>query len=386
MDVEPTPALEAQRKAHPELAEQLDLLQKYTAGKLYHQLTQTLLQYLTTGPFSAPSAAAELVDFFENFIKPLEGKLDAVKFIQILAIVCKPQAAAKAIELIAPFEAVSKKNRDSRYLWQALHAEKLTLSGDTDAAKESLDTLSKEIADAYEVDAVIQSQLHKTNGVLWKALGRHQDYFASSIKFLAFTPLASIPVEERPKLAFDISCSALLAQEEFDFGELLQQELLESLAGSEYAWIKDILVAFGEGKFDLYDAALSKHRAKLDACPDLKAAETTVLRPKLCALALMELAFRKPNKQRRLGFGEIAEHCRVGPKEVEFLVMKAMCAKLIRGQIDEVQGLVLVNWVKPRILDKTHIDWMREQLDAWTIRTKKNHDDIEKNTPELLVS
>jgi len=386
MEVEPTPALEAQRKAHPELGEQLDLMQKYSAGKLYHQLTQTLLGYLTTGPFASPAAAAELLELFQNFIKPLEGKMDNVKFMQILSIICKSQAPAKAIELIAPFEESAKKHRDSRYMWQALHAEKLTLSGDTDAAKELLDTLTKEIAEAYEVDAVMQSQIHKTNGILWKTLGRHQDYFGSSIKYLAFTPLASIPVEERPKLAFDISCAALLAQEEFDFGELLQQELLESLVGTEYAWIKDLLVAFGEGKFELFDAALAKHRAKVDACAELKAAETTVLRPKLCALALMELAFRKPNKQRRLGFGEIAEHCRVGPKEVEFLVMKAMCAKLIRGQIDEVQGIVLVNWVKPRILDKTHIDWMREQLDAWTIRTKKNHDDIEKNTPELLVS
>jgi len=386
MEVDPQPALEAQRMLHPELGEQLDKLQKSSSSKLYHQLTQTLLQYLTTGPFHTSSAAAELVELFNGFIKPLEGKIDLVKFIQILAIVCKPQAPAKALEIIALYEDVSKKNRDTRYLWQALRAEHMTLSGDTDGAKELLDTLTKEIADAYEVDAIIQSQLHKTNGILWKALGRYQDYFRSSIKYLAFTPVLNIPQGERAKLAFDISCAALIAQEEFEFGELLQQELLSSLSGTEFAWIKDLLEAFGEGRFDLFDSAIVKHRAKLDATPELKAVETTVLRPKMCALALMELAFRKPNKQRRLGFGEIAEHCRIGPKEVEFLVMKAMCAKLIKGQIDEVQGIVLVNWVKPRILDKTHIDWMREQLDAWTTRTKKNHDDIEKNTPELLVS
>merc|ERR1712194_61370 len=85
----------------------------------------------------------------------------------------------------------------------------------------------------------------------------------------------------------------------------------------------------------------------------------TVLRPKMCALALMELAFRKPKKQRRLTFAEIADHCRVGPKEVEFLVMKAMCANLIKGQIDEVEALVMVTWVKPRILDFTRIDLIR---------------------------
>merc|ERR1712217_351304 len=147
----------------------------------------------------------------------------------------------------------------------------LVLSGDTDAAKDLLDNMSKDIGDAYEVDALIQSHFHKTQGVLWKALGRHQDYFKSSILYLAFTPLAAIPVEERPKLAFEIGCAALVAQEEFEFGELLQQELLQSLAGSEYEWIKDLLQAFGEGKFDLFDAAITKSRAKIDAMPDLKA-------------------------------------------------------------------------------------------------------------------
>merc|ERR1712127_757080 len=125
---------------------------------------------------------------------------------------------------------------------------------------------------------------------------------------------------------------------------------------------------------------------QIDKTADLKAAEEKVLRPKMCALALLELAFRKPKKQRRLGFGEIAEHCRVGPKEVEFLVMKAMCANLLKGQIDEVQGLVMVTWVKPRILDSARIDLMRERMDAWATQTGLLLEHLEEMTPELLVS
>merc|ERR1712039_9504 len=104
------------------------------------------------------------------------------------------------------------------------------------------------------------------------------------------------------------------------------------------------------GRFDLYDAALATNRAQVDATPELRGAEASVLRPKMEALALMELAFRQPKKQRRLQFDAIAEHCRVGPKDVEFLIMKAMCASLIRGQINEVEQYVSVTWVKPRIL------------------------------------
>jgi len=119
---------------------------------------------------------------------------------------------------------------------------------------------------------------------------------------------------------------------------------------------------------------------------ELKAAEATVLRPKLAALALMELAFRKPKKQRRLSFEELATHCRVGPKEVEHLIMKAMCAQLIKGKIDEVAAVLIITWVKPRILDNARIDVMRERMDQWAQQTGLICEHLEEMTPELLVS
>lgn len=387
MDVDLS-ALEAQRKAHPELGESIEQLQKFATTKLYHQLTETLLQYLAAPPFAAsqPTAAAKLLDFFRGFIKPFESRFDKTKWVQILGIVCAPQTPAVALETIAPYENAIAVERDANFLMRALKAEKLVLNGQKEEAKELLDTLGKEISDAYEVAALIQSNYHKTTALLWKHLGRSQEFYKSSILYLAFTPLEVIPAEERPRMAFELGVAALIAPEEFNFGELIQQELLASLEGSAYAWFKDLLQAFAEGKFDLYDAALSKHRAKIDATPELKASEAKVLRPKLCALALMELAFRKPKKQRRLTFDEISSHCRVPAKEVEFLVMKTMCANLIRGQIDEVGQLVIVTWVKPRILDPVRIDLMRERMDAWAAQTGLLLEHLEEMTPELLVS
>mmetsp|Transcript_81792 Transcript_81792/g.213388 ORF Transcript_81792/g.213388 Transcript_81792/m.213388 type:complete len:387 (+) Transcript_81792:96-1256(+) len=386
MEVDASPALAAQRRAHPELEESIAELEKYASTKLYHQLTEALLKYLKSPPLLPASAAAELLDFFNGFVRPYEKKFDKVKWVQMLSIVCKTQEAEKALALIEPFEASMEKDREAKYLWQILKAEKQTQAGQFDAAKELLDVLGKEIDEAYEVPALIQSELQRANAQLWKKLERPQDFYKASILYLAFTPLASIPAAERPRLAFEVGAAALVAPEEFNFGELLQQELLGSLDGSEYAWIKDLLKAFGEGKFDLFDGAVSTHRAKIDSTPELKAAVDTVLRPKMCALALMELAFRKPKKQRRLTFAEVAEHCRVGPKDVEMLVMKSMCAGLIKGQIDEVNQIVMVTWVKPRILDTVRIDLMRERMDAWGAQTGLLLEHLEEMTPELLVS
>mmetsp|Transcript_80887 Transcript_80887/g.142678 ORF Transcript_80887/g.142678 Transcript_80887/m.142678 type:complete len:383 (-) Transcript_80887:60-1208(-) len=382
MEVDSFPVLDAQRQAHPELGELLDKIQKYVAGKLYHQLTQAILEMLTKPPFLT---ATELKDIFDNFIKSFEAKFDKVRWVQILSIVAKPQTPAMALELIAPFEESVSSNRDAKYLWLTLKGEKLTLAGKMDEAKDVLDSLGTEIENAYEVQALIQSHFHKTNALLWKTLSRPQEFYKSSILYLAYTPYSDIPTEDRPRIAFEVVVAAIVAEEEFNFGELTQQEIVASLEGSQYVWIKDLLQAFSEGKFDLFDAALAKNKSQMDATPELKAAEA-VLRQKMCALSLMELAFRKPKKQRRLTFDEIAQHCRVGAKEVEFLVMKSMCADLIRGQIDEVEQLVMVTWVKPRILDPVRIDLMRERMDAWSSQTGLLLEHLESVTPELLVS
>jgi len=384
MDVED--ALEAQRKAHPDMVEKLDNIHKLATAKLFHQLTQALLEYLGQPLFDSAGVAAELLGFFNGYIKSFLDKFGKIFSLRILTIVMKHQTPEASLELLAPFEASCKDERDPKLFCSVLKAEKLILKGDYDAAKDDLENLDKAITEAYEVDAVIQGQFHKTYALLWKKLERPQEFFRSSLLYLAFTPVAAISLEERPRVAFEIGVAGMLAEEEYIFGELLEQELLASLDGTQYAWVKDILKAFGEGRFDMYDEALKKHKAQIDATPELAGKEATVLRPKMAALALMELVFRKPKKQRRVTFEELATHCRVEVKQVESLVMRAMCAQLIKGKIDEVNSTVVITWVKPRILDKERVKVMADRMSTWAQQTDLLTKHLEDMTPELLLS
>jgi 26S proteasome regulatory subunit N9 len=379
-------ALAAQRKAHPDLSETLDTICSLATAKLYHQLTQKLLEYLSQPCFNDPAAAAELLAFYNGYIKSFDGKFNKLASLKILGIVAAQQAPDAALDLVIAAEASLEGDRDAKFLWQALKAEKLSLCGKYEKAKDELEVLGKAITDAYEVAAAIQSQFHKTYALLWKKLTRPQEFFKSSIMYLAFTPLSDIPEKDRPRLAYEICVAALIAPEEFIFGELAQQELLKSLDGSQHAWIKDFVIAFAEGKFALYDEALSKHKAPFDAELELKNVESTVLRPKMSALALLELAFRKPKKQRRLTFDEIATHCRVDLKQVEHLIMRAMCVDLLKGSIDQVSSVVIVTWVKPRILDNARIEVMRDRMSTWAEQTGLIVAELQDKTPELLMA
>ena len=69
------------------------------------------------------------------------------------------------------------------------------------------------------------------------------------------------------------------------------------------------------------------------------------LRQKLCLMTLMEIVFKKSKEERgRLPFSIIARDTRVGLDEVEHLVMKAFSLGLLKGKIDEVDSVVIVNY------------------------------------------
>lgn len=48
--------------------------------------------------------------------------------------------------------------------------------------------------------------------------------------------------------------------------------------------------------------------------------------------------------------------------------MRAMSLGLLKGSIDEVEQVVSISWVQPRVLDKDQIALMVKQLEGWTER------------------
>lgn len=53
---------------------------------------------------------------------------------------------------------------------------------------------------------------------------------------------------------------------------------------------------------------------------------------------------------RRLSFAAIAAACRVPMEGVERLVISAIARKLLRGKLDDVAQLVVVDWVRPVLI------------------------------------
>jgi len=164
---------------------------------------------------------------------------------------------------------------------------------------------------------------------------------------------------ERKSRAYDLSIAALVSDTIYNFGELLLHPILDSLV-NEDAWLRDLLFAFNRGDLAAYDV-LAGH---ISSNP-LLAEHRDGLRQKIYLAALTEAVFRRPPHDRAMSFRTIAEETKVRPDEIEHLIMKALSLGLLRGKIDQVDGIAKINWVQPKVLERSQIEGMRSRLKEW---------------------
>lgn len=70
--------------------------------------------------------------------------------------------------------------------------------------------------------------------------------------------------------------------------------------------------------------------------------------------------------------------------QVEWLLMRAMSLKLIKGVIDEVKQAVSISWVQPRVLNPEQIKQLASRLQAWGGKVQETLVYVENETVELL--
>jgi 26S proteasome regulatory subunit N9 len=91
--------------------------------------------------------------------------------------------------------------------------------------------------------------------------------------YLSFVSSDSLPEEFKARLAVDLSLAALLGDEVYSFGQLLQHPIINTLQGGQFAWLHELLEAFNSGNIHTYDELCAKYSSALNAQPALVANE-----------------------------------------------------------------------------------------------------------------
>jgi len=109
------------------------------------------------------------------------------------------------------------------------------------------------------------------------------------------------------------------------------------------------------------------------------------LQQKIQLMALIEVIFHLSPDKRNLRFEDVAAGTQLKGDRVEHLLMKAMSLNLIKGTIDQVESIVTVTWVQPRVLDKAQIAALKHRLEEWNQNVSTTVAQMHAQSPELFV-
>ncbi|XP_010481550.1 PREDICTED: 26S proteasome non-ATPase regulatory subunit 13 homolog A isoform X2 [Camelina sativa] len=369
--------LESLKNAHPELGEWYNSIADLYQKKLWHQLTLKLEQFIALAVFQAGDA---LIQFYHNFITDFETKINLLKLAHFAVVVSRQYSEKEAA--VSYLESVIEKLRATKepritepiiYIETQKALFKLE-QGDQKECKKILDDGKSSLDSMTDIDPSVYANFYWVSSQYHKFRQEFSDFYKSALLYLAYTSVEDLSESFKLDLAFDLSLSALLGENIYNFGELLAHPILKSLLGTNVEWLYHILQAFNHGDLVQYQELCRVHNASLIAQPALVENEKKLLE-KINILCLIEIIF-----------SIIAERTKLSIEDVEHLLMKSLSVHLIEGIIDQVNGTVYVSWAQPRVLGIPQIKALRDQLDSWVDKVHTTLLSVEAETPDLVAA
>ncbi|KAJ3226577.1 26S proteasome regulatory subunit [Clydaea vesicula] len=320
MDVDVSLFLQKQRQSVPDDLKEFYLkFEDMYDKKLWHQLSIALDDFL-----KVPASTPFLISLYENFIFDWEKKMNQIRLVQFVTKASKqfpdPKKSLEFINSLVIKLKENKKSKDAYVLALMEAAHYKLLVGDLEGCKAAIDECEKILADLSGIETAINASFYRVSADYYKAKAAYPQYYHNALLFLSSVQLEDISIEEQVERARDLALSALLGEGLYNFGELA-----------------------------LLSAALP------------------FLVQKLCLMTLIEAVFKRTKEARgQITFSQFAHECRVGIDEVEHLVMKAFSLGVIKGQLDEIDQIVQISWVQPRVLDRNQIGSLRDHLAQWS--------------------
>ncbi|KAI8818248.1 uncharacterized protein EV422DRAFT_499326 [Fimicolochytrium jonesii] len=336
--------------------------------KLWHQLTLALEAFI-----AQPGSGPHLIPLYEHFIIDWEKKMNKLSLVKFLTKASRELKDSKAaLEFLdRQVEKLKDKpeSRDAYTLARMEAAWYKLVAEDLEGCKTAIDECEKILDDLPGTEPVINASFYRVAAAYYKAKAQYPQYYHNALLYLSSISLDELSPIDKQERAYELAISALLGEGLYNFGELLQHSILDSLKGTTYGWLRDMLFCFNSGDMDAFDK-LSRSGDFLKQ--PLLVNSVPFLRQKLCLMTLIEAVFKRSKESRgRMTFGEISKETRVLNEEAEHLVMKALSLGLIKGKIDEVDQVVMVTWVQPRVLDRNQIESIRDRLTDWSAKVRE---------------
>jgi hypothetical protein len=245
-------------------------------------------------------------------------------------------------------------------------------------------------------DPLVAATFHRVASEYHRAVGPAGAFYRHSLRYLSLTPLESMPTAQQQQVASELAVAALVAEDVHDLGIVASHPALRSLqAAPELSWIAELVLTANAGDVERFAAVFAEHRDRIAAhhVAILDAAET--IKEKVALTAVVESIARRPAADRSIPLADVARAAfcdadidRDGGAlslATQRLLMRAMSLGLLRGRIDEVDAIVHVDAVRPRVLDAPGIHRLKLQVDSWIARVHSTATTVEHGAADVLA-
>ncbi|KAE8877042.1 hypothetical protein PF005_g22963 [Phytophthora fragariae] len=381
-----TDFIATEQAAYPDIAQRYQKLKDLHVRKLYHELTGELEAFVRDP--ACHKYPLNLPKLYQEFIRSFQDKLNQIRLVVICTEISTQFAdPAKAQEFMEQLLGqLSTKTAHEAVLLCKMQIAQLKFRRGAEflaEVKATVDDDKQLVESLVGAEPVVHASYYRVACDYYGALGPADKFYKNALMFLAYTQYDEMRPNERFDLAVNISIAALTGDGVFNFGEVLATPILRALEGTDKQWLSDLLHAFNKGDIDRFNEIVGQNSKEFNAQPALVSKQDYV-KEKVALLALMVLVFQRPSHERNIGFHEIAEATRLPLEQVEWLVMRALSCKLIKGSIDQVDGIVRVSWVQPRVLDNSQLQELVTRLDGWEKKVNSTLLYVEEQTPELF--
>lgn len=387
--------IDIQRATYPDLSEAYEEFGSLYTRKLWHQLTDKLQAFVGN---DANFRARNMLDLSERFLSKFENKIDQLRLSVMLCDIAKqlyPSNPPTDTQLVAASnflqKYIDKRARVGKegtlvlLMAQAQLCMLQTATEGTKAASKKLLDEGKAMLDELDgAEPVVFARYYAATAEYYKRHGPAKSYYDHSIMFLSYTSMDDMSDDAKFAIAHDMALAAMVGDGVYNFGEVVEHPIMKALDDTPQSWLRALLTAFHLGQIDAFNTIVAENRDAWDEQPALGMYEEQV-KQKVTLLCLMNLAVELPATERTIPFAAIAERTQLPVGEVEWLLMRAMSLGLVKGSIDEVDQVVEITYVKPRVLDKGQIGQLKTKLDAWAGKVDAMHQLLDTNTAELIA-
>ncbi|QLL30737.1 hypothetical protein HG536_0A05520 [Torulaspora globosa] len=382
-----------QMEADPELAPLFLEFEELYEQKLWHQLTERLTVF-----FDDSRSIPLRLRVYCNFVSKFHDKINQLSVVEFLLQSLKThedhdESLKFLTELEQSFKDIdAKKQRndglkdhENGCLLIEIEIARIYLSkNELVKSRDLLDELEKLLDQRDAMPLKVTNAFYLANAEYYRLKQDFNSFYYTSLLYLSTIPQQEKQPEEDAdkykELAYNLSIAALLGDKIYNFGELLRHPIMKSIINdSAYKWLFDLLNALTVGDFDQFDSLIGVQIPKV---PILSEHES-FLRQKICLMTLVESVFAK--NIRTLSFDDIAEATHLPKSNIEHLVMRAISLNLIKGSIDQVNELVSVTWVQPRIINAEQIARMKDKLVEWSEEVSALGEKIDANGRAIWV-